>query len=169
MTTSSTPLEFLTEELAEQVVKHILKCTLYSEKMADRIKRKQGCIVIIVPKVNQEDPLGPITGKVLYTESVGQQSEWEYPFHKIALNKAYQLWQGRNDNGQTASNKHLLASEDTPFWGGVYRHGIVVAFSGENPLIDQMISGMVADMLKALASMDYENSPGAKESKSFIE
>jgi len=63
---------------------------------------------------------------------------------------ALQLWHGRNDD-RTDRIPHLLFPGDTPCWGGVKRHGIVVTCSGFQPHFGKMFSGMVADMCIGLS------------------
>ncbi|MCA9355185.1 hypothetical protein KC865_01380 [Candidatus Kaiserbacteria bacterium] len=169
--------KYLTPQLAAQVAKQVFSVTLFAEEgpYADAMKRRQGHLVILVPSmddVRSEDypdwPNYPIYPHLLYEESVGEKDNWEYPFDDIARCKALQLWQGRNDDGQTDSNAHLLFSGDTPYWGGVKRHGLVVGFSGEKPCIDQLISGMTADSLKALGRYAFENSNDKLDGRNFL-
>lgn len=169
--------KFITETHARMVADHVLKHTLLEE---DRLigryfKRQEGHLVILVPSmddVREADypdwPNYPIRPHLLHEQSVGEKDEWEYPFDEIARCKALQLWQGRNNDGQTDSNAHLLFPNDTPYWGGVYRHGFVVAFSGVQPWFDQMISGMTADMLKAVGREAFETSDDKVDGLSFL-
>ena len=168
--------KFLTPEVAAQVATQVLNSTLfYKGPLGEMIKRQAGHLVILVPSMEDAReadypnwPNYPITPHVLHEQSVGEESEWAYPFKAIARCKALQLWQGRNDNGQTDSNAHLLFPNDTPYWGGVKRHGLVVGFSGVQPWFDQMIAGMTADMLKAVGRELFETSDGAAEERSFL-
>ena len=167
--------KFLTRDLAVVVVKHVLDSTLFSEEMAPFMRRKQGHLVILVPSMEDvraadypDWPNYPVHPHLLYERSEGDKEDWEYPFDDIARCKALQLWQDRNDDGQTDSNAHLLFPGDTPYWGGVKRHGLVVGFSGEKPWIDQMISGMTADMLKALGRDNFETSADKANGHSFL-
>lgn len=170
--------KFLTREVAAKVVTHVLNCTLLSKEVAPLLKRRHGHLIVLVPSMKIEDVVESdhsdrsghsIDPHVLYEQSVGDENEWDLPFHKIAHSKALQLWQGRNSDGQTDSNAHLLFSKDTPFWGGVKRHGIVVAFSGVQPWFDQMISGMTADMLKAYGREAFERSADKLTGLPFLE
>lgn len=163
----STP-KYLTTELAAQVVEHVLATTLLATEgpLAQVMERREGCLVIVVPSMVEKVEL--LCPHLLYQRMLGNKSAWERPFDEIAYSKALQLWQGRNSNGQTDSNAHLLFPGDTPFWGGVARHGLVVAFSGENPWIDQMISGMTADMLKALGRDAFEKSADKMDGLTFL-
>ncbi len=153
---TGTPLtpKYLTRDLASEVVDMVLQGTLFSAH--NRYFRHQLChIVVLVPALEQEPseraafPSPPPRPFPLYELSVGNRAKWPRPYDKIARNKAEQLWYDRNADGQTDSVAHLLYSGDTAFWGGVKRHSIVVACSGVQPWFDQMISGMIADGLKA--------------------
>ena len=168
--------KFLTRDHAVLAVDHVFKNVLFSEGgMSMFMRRKQGHMVILVPSmddVREADypdwPNYPIQPHLLYERNAGEKDDWEYPFDEIARCKALQLWQGRNIDGQTDSNAHLLFPNDTPYWGGVNRHGLVVAFSGEKPWIDQMLAGMVADMLKAIGRDSFETSDGKTNGLSFL-
>lgn len=167
--------KFLTSKMAATAVQHVFNNTLLSEDMASLMNRKQGHIVILVPAMLDERvanypnwPNYTVRPHLLYEQSEGTKESWEYPFADIARCKALQLWQNRNDDGQTDSNAHLLFPGDTPYWGGVKRHGMVVAFSGERPWIDQLISGNTADMLKALGRDAFERSSDKTEGLSFL-
>lgn len=169
--------KFLTPTLAEDVVAQVLKMTLFANEgpVAVALNRREGHLVILVPSMEDvrdtdypDWPNYQVQPYLLYEKSVGESAGWEYPFDDIAHCKALQLWQGRNTDGQTDSNAHLLFPNDTPYWGGVSRHGMVVAFSGEDPWIDQMISGLTADMLKGLGRHAFENSTDVAQELSFL-
>ncbi len=170
--------KFLTRDIAAQVSTQVLNATLLNDdrhSFGYMIKRQEGHLVILVPSmedVREADypnwPNYPVSPYLLHEQSVGEKSDWAYPFDEIARCKALQLWQGRNDDGQTDSNAHLLFPNDTPYWGGVKRHGLVVAFSGVQPWFDQMISGMTADMLKAVGRELFEISDDSIKERSFL-
>lgn len=167
--------KFLTSKMASTAVQHVFNSTLLSKDMAPLMNRKQGHIVILVPAMLDERiddypnwPNYAVQPHLLYEQSEGAEESWEYPFDNIARCKALQLWHGRNDDGQTDSNAHLLFPGDTHYWGGVKRHGMVVAFSGEKPWIDQLISGNTADMLKALGRDAFERSSDKADGLSFL-
>jgi hypothetical protein len=124
------------------------------------VKRRHFHIIILAPTMasgsSVEYPDGYVLKPgILYEKSVKDDDPWEHPYHEIAKCKALQLWHERND-GHAGNVPHLLFSGDTPFWGGVKRHGIVVACSGAQPWFDRMIAGMTADILIALAHNAYE-------------
>ncbi len=167
--------KFLTVENASLAVGTVLQATILDDGWQYIISRQMGHIVIIVPSMEDaraddypDWPNYPIEPHLLYEESVGEKDDWPYPFDDIARCKGMQLWQGRNNDGQTDSNAHLLFPSDTPYWGGVKRHGMVVAFSGVQPWFDQMISGMIADMLKAIGRQAFESSEDKKKGLSFL-
>ncbi len=168
--------KFLTEDLAEKVTNMVLNTTIFDRDHTDDFKRLPfGHLVIIVPSMEDDRatnyekwPNYEMFPRVLYEHSVGDQNKWERDFKSIAQCKALQLWHGRNGGGQTDSNAHLLFPGDTPYWGGVYRHGLCVAFSGQRPWFDQMISGMVADGLKAFAREALESSDDKEKGRDFL-
>ena len=148
--------KFLTRDIAEMAVKAILEAVMQNPDVF-RPKRRHCHVVVVVPSMENvhtgEHPKWrnyALEPSILYEYSYGERADWEHPFADIALVKALQLWQGRNDD-RTDSMPHLLFSGDTPFWGGVKRHGIVVTCSGLQPWLDKMLAGMVADACIALA------------------
>jgi hypothetical protein len=130
-------------------------------------------IVVLVPAMKDDRPNYmswpdyPIHPKLLYEVSKGDTSKWKYKFDEIARCKALQLWHDRND-GRTDCMPHLLFSGDTPYWGGVKRNGLVVACSGYEPHYDKMISGMVIDVIVAIAYQYWMCSDDKKADVSFV-
>lgn len=167
--------KYITPALVERVVDMVLSTFMFSPQMDGIILRQMCHIVVLVPSV--EDARGeryldwpnyPIIPVAIFEKSVGNQSEWSRDYKSIAQCKAQQLWRGQNTDGNTDSVVHLLFSDDTPFWGGVRRHEIVVACSGVQSYFDQMISGMIADGIKAFARHAYEGSDDKKEGRTFL-
>ncbi len=131
-------------------------------------------VVILVPGMTDhraEDypdwPAYPTKPVCLYEESRGDPSKFKHPFANIARCKALQLWTDRND-GRTGCIPHLLFPGDTPWWGGVKRHGLVAACSGLQPHLDQLIAGIVVDSLVALAHEAWLASPDQEQRANFL-
>jgi hypothetical protein len=150
--------KFMTAEIAEHAVTTALDA-LFSPLMRGAFfpLKEHLHVVVLVPgrtdhvAENYPDwPDYPLKPVLLYEESRGNKSEFAYPFDEIARCKALQLWTDCNDD-RTDIMPHLLFKGDTPFWGGVKRRGIVVACSGLDPWVDKLISGMVADLIVAMA------------------
>lgn len=148
--------KFLTVEIAQTAVNYALE-TVYKTGISSLVTNDQMChVVVLVPAmigVGSEEhtwPNYPLEPHSLFERSIGRHLEWPYEFDEIARCKALQLWDGRND-GRTDILPHLLYSNDTPFWGGVKREGIVVACAGPQSHFDRMISGTVADLCIGLA------------------
>ncbi len=119
-------------------------------------------IVVLAPSIQRDTGYPPVRFDpyishpknqplpyLLYEHSLGDKSKWPLKFDQIAESKALQLWHNQNNDG-TDIQPHLLFPGDTAFWGGVKRDGIVVACSGFQPWFDKMVSGMIADTIKAL-------------------
>lgn len=164
--------KFLTKELVELAVNSVLQATLLNPAMADVVKRQAGHLVVLVPSMEDDRATGypqwpnyDIKPFPLYQRSIGKG--WEHEYDDIARCKALQLWHGRNDD-RTDAMYHLLFSGDTPYWGGVKRFGLVVAFSGVQSYFDKMISGMVIEMIVALAYHAWMNSSDKAEGVSFL-
>jgi hypothetical protein len=167
--------KFLTPNLAAIAVQNALN-SLFDDRIKKILKphREHLHIVILVPGMKDDRssdyadwPNYPQEAVLLYEHSRGNLEDFEHPFHEIARCKALQLWHDRNDGG-TDTISHLLFPGDTPFWGGVKRQGIVVACSGLKPWIDKMLSGMVADILIALARNEWENSNEKANKLNFL-
>ncbi|KUM26660.1 hypothetical protein AU467_20190 [Mesorhizobium loti] len=175
MSTQIAP-KYLTSQLAETAVALVLGAVMYSGRMAAIVDGHNCHIVVLVPSLRdipQADdinwaPNDPVAPLCIYEISVGNREEWSNEFDKTARNKALQLWRGQSMDGNTEPMPHLLFPNDTPFWGGVKRHGIVVATSGLQAYFDQMISGMIADAIKGLASFYFHNSDDKTEGRSFL-
>ena len=151
---------FLTKIIAVEAVNHVLEVVNKFHDMG-LLKRAMCHIVVLVPSMKDDKdtdysgyPNYPIEPKLLYEASLDNPANWPHKFDSIARCKALQLWHDRNDD-RTDCMPHLLFPGDTHYWGGVKRHGIVVACSGFQPYFDKMFSGMVADMCIGLAYNEW--------------
>gem|GEM_PF-1057198 len=147
--------KFLPKTIVRECVDMAVKTLL--DSFQNRIKRQMFHIVVLVPAMAADNerkwPNYPLQPYPIFEFSYGQRDEWPHPFDEIAQCKALQLWHDRNDGG-TDIMPHLLFANDTPFWGGVKRSGIVVTCSGLQPWFDRMLAGIIADMCIARA---YDN------------
>ncbi|TSD02118.1 MAG: hypothetical protein Athens071425_137 [Parcubacteria group bacterium Athens0714_25] len=167
--------KYLTEEDARKAVEAVLGAVMGdSSLLRPLLKRVQCHIVILVPGMKDDReadypdwPNYPLQAVSLYEHSLGKEEGWEHPYDNIARCKALQLWTDRNDD-RTMPIPHLLFSDDTPYWGGVKRRGIVVTCSGVQPWFDKMISGMIADVIVGLAHNAYENDEERKAGVDFL-
>lgn len=148
---------FLTPDIAGSSIKLTLATCLRILKPGARDLRELDChFVVLVPTMADKDEQGnnmqfpnfEIKPRILCEVTFGEERKevWRHKYDSIAQCKAMQLWHGRNLGG-TDIVPHLLFPEDTHYWGGVYRHRIVVAGSGFNSYQDKMCSGMSADMM----------------------
>ena len=163
--------KFLTEVQAATAVQNVL---VIIERMKDVLSRQMCHFAVIVPSMKDDRaidypdyPNYPIVPQVLYEYSLGDKKKWSRDYDNIAKCKGLQLWHGRNDD-RTDCMPHLLFPGDTPFWGGVKRHGIVVMCSGFQPHFDKMFSGMIADQCIALAYDAWMNSPEKKNIETWL-
>ena len=164
-------LQFLTPGIAQRACLCIEGLVKNGGPVFRFLKRQHLHVVVLVPTMLIDEskpyPQKHTQGvEVLYEHSLGDRDEWEHPYDEIAQCKALQLWEGRN-NGSQCVQPHLLFSGDTPYHGGVYRHGFVVACSGQFERHDTMIAGMVSDMCVSLAAEAYERRDRTTE-KEFI-
>lgn len=166
--------KYLTRELAENAVSMVLDSFMLSKRLDNIISGQMCHVVVLVPSMvtpgvgNPNWADNPVAPFCIYETSIGNKEGWSHEFDKLARNKARQLWRGQRIDGSTDPMPHLLFPGDTPFWGGVKRHGIVVAVSGVQSFFDEMIAGMITDVIKGLASFYYENSDDKKEGRSFL-
>ena len=166
--------KFLTAEIAKLAVDSVFGLVFGNEALSTLLKRKECHVVVLVPSMMADREAGypnwpnyRTEPYCLYQQSLGEEKDWPYPFKDIAQCKALQLWQERNDD-RTDIIPHLLFPGDTPFWGGVRRHGFVVTCSGVQPYFDKMISGMIADLCVALAHDAWMNSPDKTNDANFL-
>ena len=148
--------KFLTRGVAESAIVSAVDMTF----RAIPVKREMLHVVVLVPEMDvtsRKWPDYPIRPFCIAQMSFGNMKDWPYKFDEIAQCKALQLWHDRNDGG-TDITPHLLFPNDTPFWGGVKRHGIVVSCSGVQPWFDRMIAGITADVCVARAYDAWMNS-----------
>ena len=167
--------KFITAELVSQVVDLVLNAIMFGDSPLCKLLKRQAChIVVLVPSMEDDRatdyakwPVYPIEPLAIYDRSFGDKEIWSAPYDDIARCKALQLWGDRNDD-RTDIMPHLLFSGDTPCWGGVKRHGIVVACSGVQSFFDKMISGMIADAIAGFGYNAYEISQDNKDNVNFL-
>ncbi|OGI87704.1 hypothetical protein A2995_01340 [Candidatus Nomurabacteria bacterium RIFCSPLOWO2_01_FULL_33_24] len=162
--------KFLTEKIAKKAIMMVKEFFLKNSSQFLIIWRGDMHIIVMVPSLvddNRQYPDYYLEPIVLCEESFGKKKEWRHRFDEIAQCKALQLWHQRN-NGHLTTPVHLLFPDDTPYYGGVDREGIVVACSGLQPYFDKMISGMVADLCIALAHDDWEKSEDKAKGNDFL-
>ena len=152
----------------------VLDATIRNPKIVEDLTEPMCHIVVLCPSKGAfKDSTdmnwlhAPIQPYLLYEESVNPE-KFDNNYLEIARCKAAQLWRGQNNDGLTDSVPHLLFTGDTPYWGGVHRHGLVVACSGIQSHFDQMISGMIADALKAFAYENWSKSDDKKSELPFL-
>ncbi|MDX8502599.1 hypothetical protein RFM99_29905 [Mesorhizobium sp. VK4C] len=163
--------KFLTPSLAEMAVSMVLDAFMFNHRMDGIIGARMCHVVILVPSIVPDDnewAHGLVTPTCIYETSRGNREDWSHEFDRLARNKALQLWREQRVAGNTDPAPHLLFSGDTPFWGGVKRHGIAVAVSGPQSFFDEMLAGMIADAIKGLASFYFEQSADKKEKRSYL-
>lgn len=146
---------FLTRGVAEMAVHHVL-CVI--QNLDGVLLNRMMCHFVVLVQSMKDDrdrnypdwPNYQIEPCALYEYSLGDPANWPRKFDEIARCEALQLWHERNDD-RTDCMPHLLFPGDTPCWGGVKRHGVVVTCSGFQPHFNKMFSGMVADMCIGLS------------------
>ena len=159
--------KFLTEDIAKRAVDTVIAAVFENRQVFnfDVLSKRMGHLVVFVPaRVVGTAVDGTMVPYMLHERSIRPEL-WTTDYAGIARSKVRQLWFDQNIDGATDSMPHLLFPGDTPFWGGVKRHGIAAAFSGVQSHFDQMISGMTVDMIKALARDAWEKSPDKAERK----
>lgn len=167
--------KYLTKEVAQQAVSVALHSVIDDgAPLHSYLKRHHCHVVVLVPAMEdarQADypdwPNYPLQPVLIYEQSGGDKGVWEHEYDNIARCKALQLWTDRNDD-RTDAKPHLLFPGDTPYWGGVKRHGIVVCCSGVQPWFNKLISGISADTIVALSYDAYKNDPELAQGADFL-
>lgn len=176
--------KYLTKELAGLAVEVALTAITESIDpkipiLSDDMESVDCHIVVLVPgRKDWREGMGvdwaspwsvPVVKPVILLDrSVGDRDNWKHRFDIVARSKAIQLWTNSND-GRNAVIPHLLCAGDTQFRGGVCRNGIIVTCSGFDECIDQLVSGIVADTLIALAQRAFDKDEGRQEGgESFL-
>lgn len=107
-------------------------------------------IVVMDPAAIYSDRNIGFEGAILYEESIGDPSIWEYDYKSIARAKACQAWKFGIPNQIIVERMpYLLKGHDTRYFGSAVKDGIVVAASGVQLWMDQLISEVVASTCQA--------------------
>jgi hypothetical protein len=166
--------KFLTQELAKLAVESVLSAVMKPSPVGELIKRQACHIVILAPAMKDDReadypdwPNYALVPQLLYEQSVGDRKDWTAKYDDVARCKALQLWHERNDD-RSDIIPHLLFPGDAPVWGGVRRHGIIVACAGIQCWFDKMIAGMTADMLIGLAYNAWMTSDDKKNNVPWL-
>lgn len=164
--------KFLTKEVAREAVEAALCAAGRVPDIFSQGTRHH--IVVLVPGMVDDRPdyaswpYYDIKPMCLYEASVTIDTDGPSAGdvrRDIVRCKALQLWHGRSDGG---IQPHLLFSGDTPYWGGVRRHGLVVACCGYKPYYDAMICGIAVDAMVAMAQHAWLNSDDKKIGLDFL-
>ncbi len=155
---SKIKLAFVTPQMVETVIQGLV-LPLFSS-ISDK-SRDAGHIIIIGPLMIKAEGK-PFPAKyslepaIIYEHSIGDKSNWEFPFDEIAQCKALQMYHERNIPGNMNSQAHMLFEGDTPFFG-THREGFLVAgFSGIQSYYDQMISKVALAAIVARAEHEKQ-------------
>jgi len=155
----------LDSSVAKQAFEILLP--LIKETLKNRCKRQHLAIVVSATiAINTDHKIGFSTFKkeCYLIESIGDHSEWEHDYTKIALSKAEKSARTGKSTAELAP--HYLIRSDTIYWGSVVIDDIVVACSGVEPYYDEMFSGWIAITIKALCKEDFVRLPNGTN---FIE
>ena len=149
----------LTEALCERAM-CIIRPSMYGAMDDAIVKRHQGCLVVLDPKVPREpkyktwslDPQDPFEELVLYQRHIGYARDWDGPYDKVARAKAYASWKTGLPAQLIQQWAPYLYEEGWTKWGGsdVGNGGLVVAFSGVEAYFDQMFAEMMLAAIKAV-------------------
>jgi len=106
----------------------------------------QGTVVVLDPTV----PYAPTAAAapILFEASIGAEVAM---FRKFATAKAAVTWRtGLSSRQVQQTYPHLYLPGDVKWGGSVVRDGLIVAFSGVQAVLDEMIAGWMADALIGL-------------------
>lgn len=146
----------LTTDLVKEAVK-MVNPTIVHLLRSDRTGGRKSLYVVVARKGIE---------LFLYQEGFGaDKSEWPYPFDDIARAKAKQAKRtGMVGRTLLRDAPWLIKPGDTRYVGAVVEHGLVVAASGLQDHLDEMVSWMVLNAIKALcrdeiSKIDDDNDP----------
>lgn len=137
----------LTEEIAREAIE-IITPMLADKILGSEVAGGRQNLHIVVLK--------PGSDEILYEESFGDdRSAWRHPYDEIARAKA-RICQRTGMVGRTLQKDApwLYEPGDTRYVGGVIENGLVVAASGLQDYLDEMISWMVLSAIQGLCR-DY--------------
>jgi hypothetical protein len=101
------------------------------------------------------DPSLPSFDDAIVAErSFGHSTSTGVDYPGFARAKAQLAWRTSIDTRQVQHNApHLLRTGDTLLWGSACRDGVIVAASGAQPWFDEAFSGVVLELVRALAQV----------------
>lgn len=110
------------------------------------ISQYQGGLVVL----NPVDP----DGAPIFTAGIGERGE---EFVGNAVRKCRLAWREQKDTSRIlAEHPYLYRDEDLPWPGGIFRDGLVVAFSGVQGQFDDMISEWMISAIKHISRERFE-------------
>ncbi len=137
---------FVTYEMAQRAIELALP-SIEAMMNGGIAKRKHG--YLIIGTIDQDAP-GPVLAA---SWAFGYPSEWEHPYGNIALDK-YLI---TNEYGMSTREVHdkypeKVGSLRTPYKGSDFdkEYGLIVAYSGADDYIDEVIAGVVLKILIGL-------------------
>lgn len=106
--------------------------------------------------LNPADP----EGEPLFTAGVGDE---QGKFIGYATSKCRLAWRERMDTSAILKDHpHLYREGDLHWPGGIYRHGLVVAYSGVQGEYDDMISEWMVAAIRAISQLDFKAAEAKK-------
>lgn len=148
--------QLLTEELVREAV-DLVRLAI-DDIRVNFAKRGDGHLVVGDPLVSRD-----ITLRFLYQESFGHKKHWEHPYDDIARAKG-QISHRTGQNARVVATEEpwMFAEGNTKFVGGI-AYGpskrLIVAYSGAEDYIDEMICLLVAAAIQAVCRRAYLGLP----------
>jgi hypothetical protein len=142
--------KILTEAMAERAID--LSLPFIEGLMADGLaKRTDG--YLIVSRVEQfGDGFVPLVNR-----SFGDPATWEHPYREVATSKnEISCRTGLTSREVQLLHPELIAPGDTIYYGSAVSKTIVVAFSGVDAYIDELIAKVVLATSLALVQQELE-------------
>ncbi|HLU00862.1 MAG TPA: hypothetical protein VKZ70_14105 [Burkholderiaceae bacterium] len=134
-------------EIAVDLVLPMIQAGLESKRIGE-----SGILHIVVmnPAARPQDC--SFEAAILHEYSVGDRNAWDADYALYAREKARICWQyQRNGHEVRACSPHLLSTNHTGVWGGIWLDGISVGVSGADPWYDEAIAYAVAAAIRAVA------------------
>lgn len=126
------------------------------EQLFERTNRQTIHIVVMNPSIKPWEK--DFDDAILLEKTIGDASQWQIPFDKLARQKAQQAWRHNGPNlTQQTMHPASLREGDLLFYGSFSYGDIVVACSGVEQWYDMLISSWIALAIEQLTMHEYQS------------
>lgn len=139
--------DILTPEIAQDAIRFLRP---EIEQILRLFAKRQHLAIVVtaVEAINPRDRSKSFKNSCLAVASIGNKADWEHDYEAVALSKAELSVRTGLDTYKLPP--HYRLAGDTVYSGSVVIDGIVVACSGVEGYLDEMIAGLIAVFVKGL-------------------